>query len=282
MEYTIYKEEIKYFAKAPESCPFGIEMTGTSYCDSSYYISRTLEASNVYVLEYIIEGEGTIHVNSKEYHPQTGDFYLLQPGKPHEYYSSAEQPWVKLFVNLYGPLCKAVIDTYGLTDTVLVKNCDVRGLFEALLQTANEPELPDDMVFNRCAGKFVEIIARVSSHISDENPLHSEEAIRMRQYVDKNTHRFVSVAELADSISRSLDYTAKLFKAEFDITPYEYQIRQKMDICKRLLSTTSTPIHKIAESLGYIDQQYFSRLFKKRCGMSPRVYRSTHQQDNLK
>ena len=138
------------------------------------------------------------------------------------------------------------------------------------------------MVFNRCAGKFVEIIARVSSHISDENPLHSEEAIRMRQYVDKNTHRFVSVAELADSISRSLDYTAKLFKAEFDITPYEYQIRQKMDICKRLLSTTSTPIHKIAESLGYMDQQYFSRLFKKRCGMSPRVYRSTHQQDNLK
>lgn len=109
-----------------------------------------------------------------------------------------------------------------------MKNCDVRGLFEDFLKIANEPELPDDIVFNRCAGKFVEIIARVSSHISDENPLHSEEAIRMRQYVDKNTHRFVSIAELADSISRSLDYTAKLFKAEFDITPYEYQIRQKM------------------------------------------------------
>lgn len=282
MEYTIYREEIKYFAQASGSCPFGIEMTGTSYCDSSYYISRTLEASNVYVLEYIIEGEGVIHVGSKEYHPQTGDFYLLQPGMPHEYYSSAEQPWVKLFVNLYGPLCKSVIDTYGLTDTVLVKNCDVRALFESFLQIANEPELPDNEVFNRCAGKFVEIIAEVSMHISGENPLHSDEAIRLRQYVDKNNHRFVGVAELAESISRSLDYTAKLFKAEFEITPYEYQIRQKMDICQRLLSTTNTPIYKIAESLGYMDQQYFSRLFKKRCGMSPRVYRSTQQQDTQK
>lgn len=41
----------------------GYSLTGTSYCDYTYRISRTLAQSDVYVIEYIISGEGTININ---------------------------------------------------------------------------------------------------------------------------------------------------------------------------------------------------------------------------
>lgn len=88
----MYRETKKHFNPPDAAQPFWIQLTGTSYCDYTYRISRTLAQSDVYVIEYIISGEGTININDQQYHPRAGDFYLLQPGTPHEYYSSADRP----------------------------------------------------------------------------------------------------------------------------------------------------------------------------------------------
>ena len=50
-----------------------------------------------------------------------------------------------------------------------------------------------------------------------------------------------------------------------------------MSTAKRLLKNTAMPVSEIAAALGYNDPQYFSGLFKHRCGMPPSVYRKNNK-----
>lgn len=270
---VLFYETKKHFLPPATQQPFWIELTGTSYCDYSYRISRSLQASNVYVIEYIISGTGSISINSREYHPSTGDFYILQPGSAHEYQSSANNPWTKVFANVYGPLCREVVDIYGLTNTVLVKNCDVKKQLQELINIANSSNLTETQIMSLCAAKFVEIIAIVATYTNTNNITDNKEVNQICDYLNANTHRIVNIAELSNLIYRSPDYTIKLFKRVLGFTPYDYQIQQKIDICKSRLCTSNDPIAHIASDLGYDDQQHFSKLFKSRCEVSPRQYR---------
>ena len=93
------------------------------------------------------------------------------------------------------------------------------------------------------------------------------------EYITMNPRRIVSNQELADAIFRSKDYVIKRFFANFGVTPYDYQIQQKIFSAKNMLANMNLSVKEIADSLGYDDQHYFSYMFKKRCGMSPTQYR---------
>lgn len=273
----MYTQMVKHFGEPAIDQPFWVELVGTSYCDYTYKISRTLEASNVYVAEYIIKGTGTLKVGGKEYHPSAGDFYMLQPGTPHEYYSSAHDPWVKIFANVYGPLCHSVVEDYGLINTVLVQNCDVQKNLQEIIDIACNSQLLESQIMIRCAGKFVELMANVSAAVHSEMMgTGNTEVNLLCDFLNANIHRNVSISELSRLIFRSSDYTIKLFKKVVGDTPYDYQLKRKMELCKRRLCTSNDSISDIASELGYTDPQHFSKLFKSKCGLSPRQYRNRY------
>lgn len=100
-------------------------MTGISWCDGSYSIRRT--ASEIYAVEYIIEGEGSLHINGTRYDPRKGDTYLLHRGTNHIYRSSAENPWVKIWAAFHGSLPDELMAGYEFQNTYLIRGCDVEG-----------------------------------------------------------------------------------------------------------------------------------------------------------
>ena len=99
----------------------------------------------------------------------------------------------------------------------------------------------------------------------------------LKNYLDSHQERIVSADELAKNIFRSKDYCLKLFRREFHITPYAYQIERKMETAKSLLADTHISIGDIAEKLGYSDIHYFSNLFQKKCGCRPSEYRKSRK-----
>ena len=92
-------------------------LTGITYGDKNYRIARN--NSDVSVIEYIIEGEGTVNVNGKVFHPKKGDTYLLPQGTSQLYYSSEKNPWTKIWINISGQLFSEIIKAYNLDDIYL-------------------------------------------------------------------------------------------------------------------------------------------------------------------
>lgn len=263
-------EDVKCFARPVEKPPFWIEMAGVSNCDDKYAIFR--KESRIYVCEYIIKGSGTVILNGNIYHPKAGDVYLLPQYARHEYYTDAQDPWVKVFFNVYGTAVSSMLNAFGLKDQVLFSNCeDVHPLFEQILLKTRE-DIPAEQIMKECSMLFTGILYHLHEKIKKTNE-SSEEAQHLKEFIDKNVERELSIREIAGAIYRSPDYVNRLFKQNYGITPYAYYMNLRTENAKALLQHTSLSIREIAERLGYKNSQYFSKQFRYATGMTATMYR---------
>ncbi len=265
-------EDIKYFMAPEGDEPFWLEMAGISYCDGSYMIQR--KNAGVYVFEYILSGTGTVRVGGKEYTASEGDCYILRKGTDHKYWCGDRNPWTKVFFNVGGELVERLLDVYGLTGRVVLHGCKVKELFMEFYKLTRQ-NMPVEEITRACGLKLHEILQTAYADTRDVPEL-SPEAAALKRFLDERVEQKVTIEEMAASIYRSKDYAIKLFKQEFGQTPYTYFIRKKMDVAKSFLKSTTMSVKQIAFQLGYDDQHYFSNIFKKETGMSPRQYREHH------
>lgn len=98
--------------------------------------------------------------------------------------------------------------------------------------------------------------------------------------IEKNYCDCISSDELAKISGYSERQFLRLFKSVFSTTPSAYIVNLRMKKAELLLKTEKSSIGEIAWSCGYDDHNYFSRVFKKRFGVSPSVYRSTAEFKN--
>lgn len=264
-------EDINYFRFDDNCRPLSLEISGISYCDGSYHIFRT--KSPISVVEYVEKGRGTLIFEGKKYIAEEGDVYILPAGASHEYYSSADDPWVKKFFNIKGSLFLNLIREYALDNIILIKRCDVKPLFDDIYEYTCSSKENIDEFYDTLTLKLHELLIKIKNQ-ADIKP-QNDEMLRLKQYIDNNLDRIISNDELAALVFRSNDYVIKTFYNSFNKTPYDYQIDQKLTAAKRLLQYTQLSIGEISQRLGYSDQHYFSNLFKKKCKMSPLQYRKT-------
>ena len=96
---------------------------------------------------------------------------------------------------------------------------------------------------------------------------------RIREYVDQNLDRRISVEALAALANLSVCYFVRAFKKSVGLTPHDYLIRRRVERTMELLADTDIPLSQIALAAGFADQSHFSRRFRQHVGMSPRDYR---------
>jgi AraC-like DNA-binding protein len=88
----------------------------------------------------------------------------------------------------------------------------------------------------------------------------------------------LDVSTLASLSGVSEVYLRQVFKKQHGVSPSGFVIRQRLQLAKQLLKENYS-VAQVSEAVGYRDPLYFSRLFKKKLGLSPTEYRSTHRED---
>ncbi len=91
--------------------------------------------------------------------------------------------------------------------------------------------------------------------------------------IDADLSADLSLATLAKAQNVSPGYLSTIFKKETEKTVSEYIREKRIKAAKRLLSTTHLQVQTIALHCGIMDVQYFTKLFKKEVGMTPKEYR---------
>jgi len=93
-------------------------------------------------------------------------------------------------------------------------------------------------------------------------------------YIKQNSHKKISVTELAKYCNISQSQLTRYFKAVFNKTPIQYINDYKLNRAKHMLmNMPQISVSVVAESFGFDDQQYFSRLFSKTFNETPTSYR---------
>lgn len=103
-----------------------------------------------------------------------------------------------------------------------------------------------------------------------------------RAHIARDIRRFIaaefstplSLSKIAARYGYSEDYTIRLFKKEFGITPYRYLVEMRLSQAERLLRSTERSVEAISREVGYNDFSTFYRDFRKRYGCSPSELRT--------
>lgn len=92
-------------------------------------------------------------------------------------------------------------------------------------------------------------------------------------YIYANYAQTITVSGLASMVYMSESNFYGMFKKQFGISPLSYVNRYRLSIASELLLRTDSRISDIAESVGFSDPLYFSKMFRKSYAVSPSEYR---------
>ena len=79
--------------------------------------------------------------------------------------------------------------------------------------------------------------------------------------------------QLAEAVGASEDYLARIFHRDLGISPWDYLNRYRVHRAGQMLRSSDESVKAIAARVGFQDQAYFTRIFRKITGRSPREFR---------
>ena len=108
-----------------------------------------------------------------------------------------------------------------------------------------------------------------------ENKTAEQVAFAVIEYLQHHYNEEVNLNQIASALHYSPSYLTKIFVQQYDTTPSKYMISLRMQKAQQLLAhNPELSVRQIGETVGYPEQGYFSRIFKKYVGVSPLEYRS--------
>ncbi len=154
-------------------------------------------------------------------------------------------------------LRESKIFTLSLQDSILTK--------DELLQNISED------IFT-----FMQNYHEKVQSLRDNNNLMQDIA----QYIKKHYEENFDQQSYADLFHINKDYMSRKFKEVLGIGMVQYLNNIRIKKAKELLFSTDMKIFEIADKVGYMDEKYFTKIFKRNCGLSPSAFRQACDANN--
>ena len=98
---------------------------------------------------------------------------------------------------------------------------------------------------------------------------------RALEYIHANFRQELLLSDVADAVHLNKSYLSQLFQKSVNVPYSKYLEDLRLKEAKKLLRTTNMPASEIAELVGFSSQNYFTKVFKNRVGISPIKYRTS-------
>lgn len=246
-----------------------------------------------YQLLYIVSGKGHFYFHGEDRIVYAGRMVLIQPRQEQRYeYFGEDKPEV-YWVHFTGSDVKNILRSYNIPMDDPIFYSGASSTYSYLFkEMIHELQTCKTGYEDLLAMYLRQIFLLVQRTRQEERPTVStyiqEEMEFARRYFNEHYNEPISIQEYAESRNMSVCYFQRNFKQIVKHTPMQYLLTIRVNNAASLLETTDYSMAEIAAIVGYEDPLYFSRLFRKIKGVSPRDYRnlvkdgakeSTHQEE---
>ena len=246
-----------------------------------------------YQLLYIVSGKGHFYFHGEDRIVYAGRMVLIQPRQEQRYeYFGEDKPEV-YWVHFTGSDVKNILRSYNIPmdDPIFYSGASstYSYLFKEMIHELQSCKTGYEDLLTMYLRQIFLLVQRTRQ---EERPTVStyiqEEMEFARRYFNEHYNEPISIQEYAESRNMSVCYFQRNFKQIVKHTPMQYLLTIRVNNAASLLETTDYSMAEIAAIVGYEDPLYFSRLFRKIKGVSPRDYRnlvkdgakeSTHQEE---
>ena len=233
-----------------------------------------------YIVNITSKGEGTIFVGDDAFDVKAGDLLMFPPSAAHYYRRKTDSvSWFHRWV-YFRPRAfwhdwlswqeekNGVYLTTGLDSSSIQQ---LERLFIDIEYTSKSDEpYRNDLSINL----LEQLLIRCKSLQPDvvSKPLDPR-VVEAMNFMTQNLNQEFSIDDVASHICLSPSRLGHLFRDEMAMTITQWRDDQRISRAKQLLVTTNYSVNHIGRIVGYSDPLYFSRVFKRKAGVSPRLYR---------
>lgn len=104
---------------------------------------------------------------------------------------------------------------------------------------------------------------------------------RAKDYISRYIHTKISVSEMAKYIGINPDYLSSLFSKTEHKTITDYILDEKLYMCENMLKYSSYTIQEISTYFAFASQSHFTKLFKRKTGITPSMYRKLYSREEI-
>lgn len=258
-----------YNISSDKNSRFEIIYTGHTYPCPSYSITRNGSTPSTAV-EYIIGGKGYMTSNGKKQPVNTGDCILIKHHSHFTINSDSEYPLEKIWICVRGRLVDVLMDAYNLHDDIIITHADI---YDDILKIHSIVENDGEMI--SIPPIFHSIIGKISSlyEISPSATRKNNISEQVYKIINENIFGDLCLDDIAARFFISKVQLIRVFKNDYGVTPYRYFLSKKIDVAKEFLKNTDMTVRSVGEKLGFSDEHYFSKIFKRIAGISPGQYK---------
>jgi len=228
---------------------------------------------SITAIHYILDGFG--YFNGKKL--GKGQFFCTPKDYHVSYYPDSENPWTYSYVRLDCSDIPLLLKKCGMSETKLYGDFAFFDELELLykLYLLHAAKATENNAFMDSLGSLLLSLHEKSNDTESPQSATAIHIRQIKQYIDLNYYKKISIAEIAKSCYLSRPYVRNIFQANIGLSPKQYLKKVRMEKAVELLTDTNYPIALIAKSVGYDDQLAFSKAFKLTFGISPSAYRAT-------
>lgn len=229
-----------------------------------------------YILHYVISGTGYCACGNTIHKVSAGETFLILPDSIMHYYPDENDPWEYIWVDFSGEDATDFLLSSGFSAASPVcpkADFDLLPYFE---KVRKEGKIRNNRFATQAA--LYSLLAVYVKHFPKETYCEKNSSLNIDdivKYISNHIHlSTLSVESVAHKFNLDRATLYRKFKTALKISPADYITNRRMSLAMKLLKNPDISVKATARSVGYGNQMYFAKVFKKSTGFTPVEYKN--------
>ncbi len=231
-----------------------------------------------HVLIYCVEGAGWYRVGEQEHQVSANQYFILPSGKPHAYGADDSQPWTIYWIHFTGEhadiYSQGAILPHDINPAVNSRINERNTIFEEIFSTLERGYDLENLRYASSLLHYYLASMRYLRLYRQVEPETQSVADAVIHYLKENIEKRITLQQLAEYMGYSQSHLSMRFRQETGDSPLNHLNKLRIERACQLLRETNLKVNQICHKVGVEDAYYFSRLFHKFMGVSPKAYRA--------
>ncbi|MCE5324739.1 AraC family transcriptional regulator [bacterium] len=274
MKQNLYYNECLFVSADRDIKPYPIYVGDVIHSPDNVV---SLHTHGHYEFSLFLTGEVDVLIGQKRYILRPGDVLVTKPGDIHQFspISKEKEGWHFIYFGIDRIEPEELGFAYMKNRRRQFHDCyDLKPLLAQMLDELRRSNFGVQNVVSSLMTRILYLIARKIAPSARDRQAFCDVVGSARAYIDANSRHGLSIKQIADACCLSESRLSHVFAEKTGMTLSGYIRHVLMHAAIRMLEDTHNTVTGIADHFGYPSPQYFSRVFKKFWGYSPRECRS--------
>jgi AraC-type DNA-binding domain-containing proteins len=248
------------------------------YPQARHHFRERPNGSDQFIVIYCVDGQGEIRTKEALQAIGSDQFFIIPAGMPHSYRSDAQNPWSIYWIHFAGSKSPAYARFGGqvasIERTKTSRINDRIELFSEIFRNLDRGFSTETLEYvNQCLPHLLASFTHLSQFRLIKESGEKDIVAQSINFMLENLTKKLKLEDISEETSLSASHFSRLFVNRTGHSPIDYFIQLKIQRACRLIDNSGWSIADVSREMGFDDQFYFSRVFRKVMGMSPNEYR---------